>query len=155
MRTEAPINKVLQVPLQPVSEVIGFPQEEKEGFSIFVVERDPFYRRFMEHSLKKITRYVEFMPDGVTAVKRARIRRPDLVIYDPVSARVDNNTFCQWMGSNELFSSIPILIYSELNLEDEIGKEGNIQFLRKPFKEELLLETVNQLLVWGTRKEEG
>ena len=125
---------------------LGLPLEEREGVSIFVIDRDPFYRRLMEYALKKVTRFVEFMPDGITALKRARIRRPDLFICDPVSARVTSATFCRWVHEETALSSTPILIYSELNLEEGFGTEGSVRFLQKPFIEDGLLEVVGQLL---------
>lgn len=125
---------------------LTFPKEEKEGVSICIVERDPFYKKFMEYSLKKITRFVEFMPDGVTALRRAKICKPDLFIYDPVSAKIRAADFCRWAREDLNLSSVPILVYSELDFEEEFGNEGNVRFLQKPFLEDDLLDVVTRLL---------
>lgn len=125
---------------------LTFPKEEKEGVSICVVERDPFYKKLMEYSLKKITRFVEFMPDGVTALRRAKIRKPDLFICDPVAAKITVADFCRWAHEDLNLSSVPILIYSELDFEEEFETDGNVRFLKKPFVEDKLLDVVTQLL---------
>lgn len=137
MFMESPVDK---------TDNLRFPKEEKEGVSICVIERDPFYKRFMEYSLKKITRFVEFMPDGFTALRRAKIHKPDLFICDPVSAKITGSIFCRWVQEDAVLSAVPVLIYSELNLEEEFGVEGPVRFLQKPFIEDSLLDVVNQLL---------
>lgn len=126
-------------------DLLSFPQEELEGLSAFVVERDPFYRNFIGYALKKIIRYVEFIPDGITAFKRAKIRKPDLIVCDPIAAKVNSIQFCRWIREDPVISSTPILIYSELSLEEKFEDSNGISFLKKPFKEEELLKAVKQL----------
>lgn len=122
------------------------PHVEKEGKLVFIVERDPFYRNFIEYCLKKHNYEVEFAFDGISALKRAKIRKPDLFVLDVILPRFDGLTLCRYIREDEEINSTPIIIFTILNVKREALEAGADFFLSKPFDEEEFMAAIFRFL---------
>lgn len=125
---------------------LKIPKQEKEGALVMVVERDPFYRHYIESFFRKARLELEFVTDGVTAMKRIKGRKPDLIITEAVIPRIDGLSLCKLVREDKSVSDVPIIVFSVLDLEEEAIEAGADSFLSKPFEENAFAKTVSQFL---------
>lgn len=125
---------------------LAIPKVEREGKLILVIERDPFYRLLMEYFLHLSSVEVEFVPDGILAMKRVKLRKPDLVILDVVLPKVDGLTLCRHFRGDEETKEVPILVFTVLDMEQESLAAGATAFLRKPFEEQKFRKVILQFI---------
>ena len=73
---------------------------------------------------------------------------PDLIILDIVLGKIDGRVICKEIKSNPKTKHIPILMMSGLYTTKEIDKLDipPDDFLPKPFKMDVLLEKIEQLI---------
>jgi CheY-like chemotaxis protein/AraC-like DNA-binding protein len=86
--------------------------------------------------------------DGVQALKIANKEIPDCIISDVMMPKMDGFEFTKQIKTNELTSFIPVILLTA-KTSDEAHLEGLKStadaFLTKPFNNEIVKETVNQL----------
>ena len=91
-------------------------------------------------------------PNGEQGFKRAREKRPSLIILDLLMPRQDGLTTFEQLRRDPDLKDIPIIVltsvdeklgihFSESDMEIHYGR-GPEAFLRKPFEPKALLETV-------------
>ena len=92
--------------------------------------------------------------DGKLGLQQAHTSHPDLIISDILMPNMDGFEFCHLIRSNPTLSSTPFLFLSGAYVsgEDEqfalkIGANG---FMRRPFQNEELLQTVHKLTTGTT-----
>ena len=86
--------------------------------------------------------------DGLEAVQLARRENPDLVILDIQMPEMDGYTACQEiLALSEDLASVPIIFLTKVKAQ-HLKTLGNDlgAYLQKPVPDNLLLETVSQLL---------
>ena len=87
--------------------------------------------------------------DGLQALKIAKKEIPDCIISDVMMPKMDGFEFTKTLKSNELTSFIPVILLTA-KTSDEAHLEGLKStadaFLTKPFNNEIVKETVNQLI---------
>lgn len=102
---------------------------------VLIVERDRFFRKYIEAFFKELKCEYEFAQDGVTALKRIKIRTPDLLILDVCLPKIDGLSVCKHIHSDPATSKIPILIFSAIDVKQQALEAGAVDFLLKPFDE--------------------
>lgn len=114
---------------------------------ILVVERNPAVQRLERFFLEQAGYTVEFTSDGGTALERARKLKPKILVSEILVPKVDGLQLCRTLKSNPETAHIIILIFSHLHAEDRALEAGADAFLSKPLDEELLIDTLQKLIM--------
>src|SRR5215470_4663265 len=113
---------------------------------ILVVERNPIVQRLERYFLEQAGYSVEFANDGLAALKRAQELKPAIVVTEILVPKLDGLGLCRALKADPQTSDIRVLIFSHLHARDRADEVGADAFLVKPISEELLIETVEQLV---------
>lgn len=113
---------------------------------ILVVERNPVVQRLERYFLEQAGHSVEFVGDGLSALRRAQELRPGIVVTEIMVPVVDGLSLCRRLKADPLTAQTRILVFSHLHAEDRALEAGADAFLLKPLSEELLIYTVERLL---------
>ena len=87
--------------------------------------------------------------DGKEGLEKAREQEPDLIILDLMLPKLDGYKVCGLLKSDSRYNKIPIIIFTALaqNSNKEMGLElGADAYITKPFKSEVLLEKIKELM---------
>jgi two-component system response regulator MprA len=118
----------------------------REQPRVLVVEDDARLAATLERVLAAEGHEVEVSGDGLDAVRRAKLRPPDLAVLDIMLPGVDGITVCKRMRETAQF---PILMLTALSGTDERVRgldSGADDYLVKPFAYQELLARVRALL---------
>lgn len=133
--------------------------ESHKDKKILLVEDHPEVREYIR-SLVDNTYHVVEAPDGLKALKILKKESIDLVITDLMMPWMDGFALLEEMRKDEKFKSIPVLVVSARNTENDkfrVLSQGVNDILQKPFsREELLLRIgnlLNQRNEWNNEKE--
>ncbi len=99
-------------------------------------------------------RFVISAKRALESIKRSR---PDLILLDITMPEVNGFELCKILKANEETADIPIIFLSALDGEQDIVKGfnlGGVDYVTKPFKEEVLLARVNSQLFQTSLKED-
>lgn len=98
-----------------------------------------------------------FVLSASRALESIKISRPDLILLDITMPEINGFELCEILKSNEETADIPIIFLSALDGEQDIVKGfnlGGVDYVTKPFKEEVLLARVNSQLFQKSLKED-
>lgn len=92
--------------------------------------------------------------NGKEAKEKISAEKPDFLILDVMMPEMDGFAFCSWVRSNLNFKDVPIVLLtgvSEHIYETKYPLKGVMEadsdeYLEKPLKPEVLLETISRLL---------
>jgi two-component system response regulator MprA len=113
---------------------------------VLVVEDDARLAATLQRVLAAEGHDVEVAGDGVEALRRARLRAPDLAVLDVMLPGVDGVTVCRKLRETAQF---PILMLTALSGTEERVRgldSGADDYLVKPFEYQELLARVRALL---------
>ena len=115
---------------------------------ILVVEDNPDVARYLGTCLEGIYR-IEYAIDGRAGIERAIELIPDIVISDVMMPEADGFEVCRFLKEDPRTSHIPVILLTALSdVRDRLEglRRGADAYLTKPFYEEELLITIEQLL---------
>jgi len=122
------------------------------GKSILIAEDDLDSRQLLEDLLKAFRRYdvqVFVACDGEEAVAMAEREHPDLVLLDVMMPGKDGYEVCKAIKENpDLADTYVIMVTSRTSTQDRVQAviaEAD-EYLTKPYKVNLILERVQQVL---------
>jgi len=121
-------------------------RSEGRSALVLVVERNPMVQRLERFFLEQAGYSVEFTGDGLTALARAQELRPSILVTEILVPKLDGLSLCRTIKSDPATSHIVVMIFSHLQAEDRALEAGADAFLQKPLNEELLIETLHNLL---------
>jgi DNA-binding response OmpR family regulator len=101
---------------------------------ILFIEDDPLINKIYSTRLKADGHEVFTAENGEEGLKMAGDIQPDVVVLDVMMPRVDGFAVLEKLRSDDRFKNRPILMYSNLNNEDEIKRAkqmGVTEFLVK------------------------
>lgn len=127
----------------------------REQALILVVERNPVVQRLERFFLEQAGYSVEFARDGLAAYKRACELKPGIVVTEILVPELDGLSLCRKLKSDPTTAKILVLIFSHLHAEDRALEVGADAFLVKPLNEELLIDTVKNLIAQRHVKEKA
>ena len=92
--------------------------------------------------------------DGTDAKERMKEEKPDLILLDVMMPEMDGFAFCSWIRSNEDYKDLPVVLLTGVAkhiLDTKYPLDGVLRadaddYLEKPIKPEVLLDTVARLL---------
>jgi DNA-binding response OmpR family regulator len=119
---------------------------------ILVLEDNPSMMKLARYTLEKEGYTVISAENGRDGLKLARKENPDLLIFDVLMPKMDGFTVSRMLRFDDKFKHIPIIfVTSQVTDKDKAtGKEvGGDVYLTKPYKPEVLLEKVKELLGKG------
>jgi len=141
------------LPIMPKTEA-KVPKAEKEeakviierGKTILVVDNEAHIRRFLGHELTKKGYHVLEASGGKEAIDLARKSHPDLITLDVMMPDLSGFDVTAVLKNDPGTKDIPILIVSVTEDKEKAYKLGANDYVTKPFKIEILIDKVNQLL---------
>jgi two-component system alkaline phosphatase synthesis response regulator PhoP len=115
---------------------------------ILIVDDEPTVRAVARRMLDKQFVVIE-ASDGEEAISIARFQKPDLILMDVMMPRMDGNTACSILKSDEITKLIPVVMLSGVTYE--LDKKlatvmGADAYITKPFSSQDLLNTVHRFL---------
>ena len=113
---------------------------------ILVVERNPIVQRLERYFLEHAGFEVEFACDGVSALERVRELKPQILVTEILVPKLDGLSLCRILKSEPETREIQVLVFSHLHAEDRAREVMADAFLLKPLNEQLLIETVENLI---------
>ena len=130
------------------SKIENLPSTETELPILLVVDDNSEIRSVLKDIFKNDYQILEAQ-DGEEALKIAKKEIPDCIISDVMMPKMDGFEFTKNIKNNELTSFIPVILLTA-KTSDEAHLEGLKStadaFLTKPFNNEIVKETVNQLI---------
>ena len=123
------------------------PNKREQRALILVVERNPIVQRLERFFLEQAGFTVEFTEDGVAALARAQELKPRIVVTEILVPKLDGLSLCRTLKSSAETKDILVMIFSHLQADDRALEAGADAFLLKPLDEELLITTLEKLLV--------
>ena len=116
---------------------------------ILVVEDDRDMVALLRFNLKAEGYSLRMATDGVTALKKARSNRPDLILLDLMLPELDGLEVCNLLRRDPRTASIPIIMLtamsSQLSRFNGLAAGANT-YLTKPFSYRHLLQCIQDLL---------
>ena len=117
---------------------------------ILVVERNAAAQRLERFFLEQAGYAVEFVSDGRSALARAQELRPRIVVTEILVPKLDGLSLCRALKTNPETKDILVMVFSHLQAEDRALEAGADAFLTRPLNEELLVSTLERLLLLTT-----
>ncbi len=114
---------------------------EPAGMRILILDEDPFDRRILEDSLRRLGHTAIIARNASEALEAFARDRPDLIILDIVSSDLDGYELARRIRAERRERWTPIIFLSALDREEDIiaGFEaGGDDFIGKPFNIALL-----------------
>lgn len=87
--------------------------------------------------------------NGLSGLAQAEKIRPDLILSDIFMPDISGFEVVSRLKNNDELKNIPIILVSASVLEDSVQKgfdAGAVDFLKKPFETEVLLEKIKKVL---------
>ncbi len=117
--------------------------------TVLVVEDNPTLQATIARVLSKSGLNVIQASDGIEAMEKIQVERPDLVVMDIVMPRMNGYELCRWIKNNPIARHMPVVICSTKNEEFDRYwgmKQGIDAYITRPFQPAEMVETVKQLL---------
>lgn len=114
---------------------------------ILVIDDDQEIIELARHRLEANHYEVLTANDGASGFALLKDHKPDLIVLDVLMPHMDGYSFVQEIKRHGDLRNIPILIVTAKDeMQELFVAEGVSSFLVKPFKTEVFLEKVKQLL---------
>lgn len=111
---------------------------------ILLVDDDPTIRQLYRTALLFADFEVEAVEDGLSALRRIDLRRPDLIVLDLHLPRLDGATVLSELRANSFTWDIPVVVVTGTNYQYAVAQASAI--LEKPCAPEELVAVVEQHL---------
>jgi len=121
--------------------------------TILIVEDDPTAIHLLTNILQKTGYQVEVATDGYAGLSKLRECKPQLILCDIVMPRLDGFAFCREVRKVDTNVAI-IIISSSVEVKDLLSVLNAQASIPKPINNEMLLDTIKELIGPGQLKEE-
>jgi DNA-binding response OmpR family regulator len=111
---------------------------------ILIAERDLNVRKLQEFFLAQAGFAVEFVDDGATALERARVAPPSLLITEILIPKLDGLALVRRLREDVRTCGVPVLVFTILAAEAR-ALEAGAAFLRKPLVDSTFVAAVQEL----------
>lgn len=123
------------------------PQPDRQ--MILIAERDLQVRKLQEHFLVRSGFEVEFADDGESALERAWVAPPAVVVTEILLPKLDGLALCRRLRQDARTQAVPVLVFSILAAEAR-ALEAGAAFLRKPLVDSTFVAAVQELAAQQT-----
>ncbi len=131
------------------------PQKPAFRGTILVVDDSPTIRKLVGITLKKKRYRVIAAADGMEALSKINDDLPDLILLDITMPRMDGYQLCKIIRGNNETKNIPVIMLSGKDgFFDKVRGRmaGSTEYMTKPFKPKMLLQTVKKYIKPKKRK---
>ena len=111
------------------------PQIDPKKVKILVVDDIPLNVLLVKKMLQPLGFETSEAEDGVVAMEKIEADKPDLILLDLMMPRMDGFEVLRHLRANEETKSIPVIILSALNSNDDVAKGismGAEDYITKP-----------------------
>lgn len=119
------------------------------GKQILIIDDDLLIRQLLYNYLNSAYD-IELKNDGHQALKWLKDgNKPDLILLDVEMPEMNGRVFIRRIKTSPMHNDIPIIIVSGSNsnlLRNSFFKAGAADFIVKPFQQDILNETINNVL---------
>jgi len=120
--------------------------EARRGARVLVVDDDPGLTDVLRIALRRAGYDVDTSADGEDAVRKARERRPDLIVLDVLMPGISGLAACQRIRSKDKEVGILLLTAKDAAADQIVGLDaGADDYLVKPFTRDVLLARLRAL----------
>jgi len=122
---------------------------------IMVIDDDANIRSVLKYRLEKEGYSVLLSGDGVDAVEKAKLERPNLIILDLALPRLDGFGFMERLRSDAETKTIPVIVLTAYRYEENRRKSlelGAVEFVPKPFSPRKVVADVGRILALVKRR---
>ncbi len=107
-------------------------------------------RQLAKHFLAEEGHEVETAIDGLEAIAKVRLRRPDLLITEILVPKLDGLALCRQLKADPETRSIHVLVLSILAAGARSKEAGADSFMLKPLAQDRLVAMVQELATQRT-----
>jgi len=112
-----------------------------------IVEDDPAIAAFVQTALEREGFAAEVVGNGIAALERTAVQRPDLVLLDLMLPGMDGLQVCQAIRRRPVYIPIIMLTAKDDDVDKIVGLEiGADDYITKPFKTRELIARVRAIL---------
>jgi chemosensory pili system protein ChpA (sensor histidine kinase/response regulator) len=124
---------------------------EQQVYNILVVDDSLSMRHVLSTAIKRAGWIPLQARDGLDALEimHRSTDRPDLILLDVEMPRMDGYEFLSTMRTNPQYADVPIVMLTSRGGEkhrDKASALGATDYMVKPFREDVLIETVGRLV---------
>jgi twitching motility two-component system response regulator PilH len=119
---------------------------------ILVVDDSPTEVHLLKAALQKGGHGVITATNGVEAIETARNEKPDVILMDVVMPGINGFQATRQITQNPETKHIPVIVVSNKSQQtDRVWglRQGAADYLAKPVKDQVLLETIRNVLAGG------
>lgn len=138
-----------EAPERKLAPICSREPDEPERARIMVVDDQPANIQIVGSILGKLGHEIVPAADGATALKRAELRKPDLILLDLLMPVMNGVEVCSQLKSNPGTRDIPIIFLSAADDKELIVRAlnaGGIDYITKPFNQAELVTRVRTQL---------
>ena len=120
--------------------------------TVLVVEDEWAIADWLDALLVEEGYHVVVASNGKRAIEILRDQKPDLILTDFMMPIMDGPALLQAIAADAAMAGVPIVVMSSLPEATVVERcKGYRAFIRKPFREAELLQTLSRLLDSGTQ----
>ncbi len=122
---------------------------------ILVVDDSPTEVHLLKAALQKGGHAVITATNGVEAIETARTEKPDVILMDVVMPGINGFQATRQITQNPETKHIPVIVVSNKSQQtDRVWglRQGAVEYLAKPVKEQVLLESIRNVLAGGGKR---
>lgn len=123
--------------------------EDFSRFNILAVDDVQLNRLLVQKMLSRFNFRIREAANGLEAVREVLNERPDLILLDMMMPQMDGFEFLEWLKSSPQNASIPVIVLSALNSNEDIVRAYNLgakDFITKPIPMDKLFSSVSAQL---------
>ena len=143
-------------PTNPVvSEGVPGPEPVNKVRTVMIVDDSFTVRKVTSRLMERQGFEVATAKDGIDAMDRLRVIRPDVVLMDIEMPRMDGFEVLRSMRCDENLKDLPVIVITSRTEEkhkQQAMELGVNQYMGKPFQEAKLLATIEEVIVSATAK---
>jgi chemosensory pili system protein ChpA (sensor histidine kinase/response regulator) len=124
--------------------------------TIMIVDDSITVRKITSRLLERHQFNVMSAKDGVDGLEKLDTQTPDIILLDVEMPRMDGFEFASQVRHSPQWQNIPIVMVSSRSGEKHRRRAAEVgvdHLLSKPYREEVLLEMINELLLHGRQSE--
>jgi len=129
----------------------------KKRKKLLIIDDNKLNQRILTDILEKDNYHILTADNTGYAQKIIKDFKPDLILLDIILPKISGLEFCKYLKSKEKTAEIPVIFISTLKKSRDIVegfKVGGVDYITKPFREEVVLARIKtHLKLHETKKE--
>ena len=116
---------------------------------VLIIDDDEPVQELLKHSFSRAGFTTDIASDGIEALMRIAVNKPDLIILDRLMPRMNGETTLRELQASFETGSVPVIVLTAMDAAGEASKwlmRGASEFIAKPFDPDEVLARANKLL---------